>query len=125
MNIEITDWLKQAQADLNTSKYNLQGKIYYASAFFSQQAVEKVLKAYYIQEKKDLKKTHSVRTLAKDLNLPKEFLSKIVELEEIHRIARYPGTSQKIPSEEIEETDATNFYNIAQEVLEWIEVKLK
>jgi HEPN domain-containing protein len=103
----------------------LQGKIYYASAFFSQQAVEKILKAYYIQEKRSMKKTHSVSSLAKDLKLPKKFLPKIVELEEIHRVARYPGISEKIPSEEIEKSDAINFYNIAQEVLIWIKAKLK
>lgn len=125
MKIEISDWIKQAQVDLGTARYNLQGKIYYASAFFSQQSVEKALKAYYIQEKNTIKKTHSVSSLAKELKLPKELLSKIIELEEIHRTARYPGISQKIPSEEIEEEDAINFCNIAQEVLKWIEIKLK
>jgi len=122
---EVKDWFEQAQEDLKTAKYNLEGRIYYASAFFSQQAVEKALKAYHIYKKTGFRKTHSVNSLAKGLGLSKEFLSKIVELEEIHRIARYPGISEKIPSKEIGKDDAINFYNIAQEVLEWVEVRLK
>jgi len=122
---EVGGWLRQAKADLETAKYNLSGNIYYASAFFSQQAVEKALKAYYIKERRELKKTHSVSSLAKDLKLPRDLLIKIVNLEEIHRVARYPGIGEKIPSEEIEEEDAVDFYNIAEEVLKWVEIKLK
>ena len=72
-----------------------------------------------------MRKTHSINSLAKDLKLPEKLLIKIIELEEIHRTARYPGISEKIPSEEIEKVDAINFYNIAQEVLRWVEVRLK
>ncbi len=125
MKIEVKDWFRQASEDLKTAKYNLEGDIFYASAFFSQQVVEKVLKAYYIKLRGELKKTHSVNSLAKDLKLPKNLSVKIVELEEIHRIARYPGVSEKIPSEEIEKVDAINFYNIAVEVLKWVEIRLK
>lgn len=49
MGDEHNVWLRQAERDLNTAKVNLRERIYDASAFFSQQAAEKALKAFYIK----------------------------------------------------------------------------
>ena len=103
---------------------NLEIKQYYVSSFMAQQAVEKALKSFYIQEKKVLKKTHSISSLAKDLNLPTQLLIKISELEPIYQKTRYPDITNKIPAEEFEKSDVEEFINTAQEVIEWIEKKL-
>ena len=90
----------------------------------SQQSVEKVLKAFYIQEKKELLKTHSVSRLAQELKLPENLLRKIALLEPIYQETRYPDIASKIPAEEFEEKEAIELFNIGEEVLEWIKKKL-
>ena len=104
--------------------YNYEGNMLDTASFLAQQAVEKALKSFYIQEKKVLKKTHSISSLAKDLNLPTQLLIKISELEPIYQKTRYPDITNKIPAEEFEKSDVEEFINTAQEVIEWIEKKL-
>lgn len=125
MNEDIENWWKQALHDLKAAEYNLEGNILDTASFLSQQSVEKSLKALYIKEKHILKKTHSISGLAKELNLPDALVAKIAELEPIYQRTRYPDIAQKIPAEDFEKSDVENFINIAQEVIEWIEKKLK
>jgi len=125
MKEEIERWLKQAENDLDSSEENIKIGKYYVSAFLSQQAVEKALKALYIQEKKELLKTHSVSRLAQEVKLPIELIKKISLLEPIYQESRYPDIASKIPSEEYEEKDASEVFNIAEEVIEWIRKKIK
>ena len=124
MKEEVNNWWKQAQHDLKASEYNYEGNMLDTASFLAQQAVEKALKSFYIQEKKVLKKTHSISSLAKDLNLPTQLLIKISELEPIYQKTRYPDITNKIPAEEFEKSDVEEFINTAQEVIEWIEKKL-
>ena len=118
------DWLRQAEADLESVKYNLQGKKYYVCANYSQQAVEKALKSLLLK-KGILNKTHNITNMAKTLKLPEELISKISELEPVHQESVYPDVSPKIPAENYDEEDASNFFNIAKEVLEWIKKTIK
>ena len=119
MREEVHNWMKQAENDLTAAKNSIISKDYYVSAFMSQQAVEKILKALVLKDKKELIKTHSILRLAKLMNLPRELLVKISKLEPIYQETRYPDVSSKIPSEEFEEKDANEFLKIAIEVLEW------
>ena len=52
MGKEVENWWKQAQRDLISANNSLNAKDFYLSAFMSQQAVEKALKAVLIKEKK-------------------------------------------------------------------------
>lgn len=125
MNKEIENWWKQAEADLQSSENSLNSKDYYLSAFMSQQAAEKALKALYIKSKNELIKTHSVSKLGKLNNAPIEILNKLSLLEPIYQETRYPDISSKIPAEEFEEKDAIELFNAAEEVLEWVRKKIK
>jgi HEPN domain-containing protein len=110
-------WLRQAEADYDSANYNLSGKRYYVCANYSQQTVEKALKALLIFKKKDLVKTHGITSLAKKLKAPEKLIFKIASLEPIFRESKYPDISEKIPADEYEESDAIEFLNIAEEVL--------
>jgi len=121
----MVQWMKQAEADLLSSEHAISSKDYYVSAFLSQQAVEKSLKALGIKERQELIKSHSVSKLAKDNNLPEELVKKIALLEPVYQETRYPDISSTIPAEEFDETDAAQFYNIAEEVIEWIRKKIQ
>ncbi|MCK5149825.1 HEPN domain-containing protein [Candidatus Pacearchaeota archaeon] len=122
---EFKKWMKQAEADLDVAEYNLKGKLYYVCANYSQQVVEKALKALLIKKKKKLIKTHSITKMAKELNLPNKLIFKISELEPVHLESKYPDFSTKLPFEEYEEKDVIEFLNTAEEVLTWVKEKLK
>ncbi|MBI2451592.1 HEPN domain-containing protein [Candidatus Pacearchaeota archaeon] len=125
MKEEINNWWKQALHDLEAAEYNFEGDLLDSAAFLSQQSVEKALKALYIQEKNQLKKTPSISGLAKDLGLPSSPTIKISELEPAYQKTRYPDIAKKIPAEDFEKADVEEFINTAQEVIAWIEEKLK
>ena len=125
MKSETEIWMRQAEADLKTSKYNLDGGIYYASAFFSQQAAEKALKAYVMFKKFEFRKTHSVGVLAKRAGVDEKFLRKIIELDGADRANRYPDITGEAPCDEASKGDAKNFYNIAEEVIVWVKDKMR
>jgi len=118
-------WMKQAEADYDTARYNLKGKIYYACANYCQQAVEKSLKALLIFKKKEFKKTHSIISMARELDIPEKMISAVSAIEPIFRESKYPDVTENIPAEEYEECDAVEFLNTAEEVLQWIKKQMK
>ena len=124
MKKEIENWLRQSEDDLDSAKKNIEIRKYYVSSFLSQQSVEKSLKALVLKKEGKLIKTHNVSKLGKILNIPKELLIKITHIEPVYQETRYPDVASKTPSEEFEEKDAVEFFNIAQEVLEWVKKML-
>ena len=52
MRQEIKVWLDQSNDDFDGAIYNFDGEKYYIAAFLCQQAVEKILKALFLLEKK-------------------------------------------------------------------------
>ena len=122
---EYERWAKQAEVDLESVEYNLEGKRYYVCANYSQQAVEKLLKALIIKNEGKLIKTHSVTKMAKKLGLPEKLVLKISKLEPVQRESRYPDVSSKLPFEEYDKVDADEFLNTAKEVLTWVKDRLK
>lgn len=124
MREEIRNWWKQAKADFHSAENMFNSGDYYFSAFACQQAVEKGLKALMLKEKSELIKTRNILKIAKLLDLPKELLIKISNLEPVYQETRYPDVSSKIPAEEFEKKDADEFLSIAKEVMEWIKKKI-
>jgi HEPN domain-containing protein len=53
MREEVSNWWKQALKNLESASKNLEINEYYVTAFLSQQATEKVLKALYIHTIKE------------------------------------------------------------------------
>lgn len=117
-------WLKQAEADFDAARYNLEGKKYYVCANYSQQTAEKALKALWISKNKDLIKTHSITSLAKKLGVSDKLILKIASLEPIFRESKYPDVSETIPAEEYDKEDSIEFLNIAKEVLLWVKKQI-
>lgn len=125
MQKEVSQWWRQAERDILSAEHSLSSGDFYIAAFLSQQAAEKALKALYLQEKKELLKTHNISRLAKALDLSDILLKKIAMLEPVYQETRYPDVSAKIPADEFEEKDAQEFVNIAHEVLIWIQKRIK
>ncbi|MEW5955921.1 MAG: HEPN domain-containing protein [Candidatus Micrarchaeota archaeon] len=122
---ETSDWLKQAKADLKTATHCLDSKDYYACAFFSQQAGEKALKAYYIHAKNDVPtKTHNVYELAIKLKLPERMVAICRRLAPQFVVSRYPDAVGGVPSELYDENGASEVLDEAVELVEWLEKQI-
>ena len=102
MKQEVKNWLKKAEHDLTTSMVNFQEEIYDASAFFCQQAVEKALKALYIQKFKKLIRTHDLVYLGKKVNLPGELLEFCDDINSFYIETRYPDSYAEFEKDYVE-----------------------
>ena len=88
-------WVDQAEADLKTAKDCLKDGNYYASAFFSQQAAEKVLKGFLYSKGYRALITHSVVELIEESSKFNEGFKKLSdhakELDRHYIGSRYPN----------------------------------
>ena len=121
---EYENWFEQAKADLTTANNSHNSKDFYASCFWSQQAVEKSLKSLIIKNTKKLQKTHDLIILSRLINLPEQLKDKIKSLSGIHVETRYGIIGDIIPAKNYNEKDSKRFMDIAQEVLLWIKEKI-
>ena len=90
-------WLKKAQEDLNWTRANIKGEIYYGACFTAQQAVEKALKAFLLHHQKKLIKIHDVSALLEECILIDDSFSALREtvlpLVDYYVQVRYPDVS--------------------------------
>ncbi|MGB9937848.1 MAG: HEPN domain-containing protein [Methanobacterium sp.] len=126
MREEVSNWWKQAQKDLESASKNLEIKEYYITAFLSQQATEKALKALYIHKLKESSgQTHSLIFLGKSVEIPDEFLSGLRKLSPDFVITRYPDVAHGVPYELYDEEIANERLNIAKRVIKWVQIELE
>lgn len=125
MRREIGWWWAQAEEDLDTARYNFAGAKYYAAAFFCQQAVEKALKALYMEQKREHPgSTHSLIHLARECGVPQEFHRFLKELTPEYVISRYPSAVAEVPARLYEKEFVEDYLQKSEEVLRWIEARL-
>ena len=117
---EYKDWLKQAEKDLDTAKYNLDGNKTEAGFFFLQQSAEKALKAIYIKKFKELLKVHDLVILAKKLNAPKQILEYCTKLTPAYQYTRYPDVSKVDDLKEVQD----DFILYSEEIIKWCKENL-
>lgn len=120
MREEVRNSWAQALEDLKTAKLNIGIKRYYASVFFSQQAAEKALKAFYMHKLKRNPMTHNVVSLSKDLKAPKKVVDAAIELNPEYVITRYPDAANGVPAEMFDEDSAKLHYNCGEVILDWV-----
>jgi HEPN domain-containing protein len=118
-------WLKQALHDIEMAKKNIEIKGYDVAAFLAHQSVEKLLKALFAIEGKEIPKIHYLDELSKMLNLPEELVDEITELTVDYTFARYPDVSEKIPYEEYDEEIAREKVEVAIKVFESLRDRYK
>jgi len=113
---EFKEWLRKAEEDFDTAKYNLEGNKLAAGVFFLQQSVEKSLKALIIKKKGEIVRTHDLIILGKRINAPKKIMEYCKELTPAYQYTRYPD----VPREEKLGERADVLVSYAEEVLEWV-----
>jgi len=120
MENEVKKWWEQAKEDMDSAKFNLEGKKYKVASFLAQQAVEKAMKALYIKKFKSLKKTHDLVSLANELELEQEIIQECKQLSPAYTYTRYPDVT---PIKNIKE-ESVRLVEIAEKILEWLEKKI-
>ncbi|HEX3013225.1 MAG TPA: HEPN domain-containing protein [Methanobacterium sp.] len=126
MREEVSNWWKQALKDLESASKNFEIKEYYVTAFFSQQATEKALKALYIHKVKESPgPTHSLLFLGKNVKIPGEFFSGLRKLSPDFVITRYPDAAHGVPYELYDEEIAKERLEIAKNVIKWVQKELE
>jgi len=115
-NTEYSRWIEQAEKDLATAEYNLEGNRIDSGVFFLQQAVEKALKAMYIKKFKRLFKTHDLVLLSKKLKTPQKIQNYCKELNPVYQYTRYPD----IPSIENLEEISADLLKYTLEIIKWV-----
>lgn len=120
MKEEIKNWWEKAKRDLKAAEFNYNGGFFEESLFFSQQSVEKGLKALYIKRFDHMKKTHDLVLLSRRLDLPERLMDFCKELSPAYMYTRYPDVPEIGDIDEVSE----NLLKYAREVLNWIEKML-
>ncbi len=121
----IKNWLEQAESDLKSAEYNLNGRKLDVASYLCQQAAEKALKAFCIKIHNKLWKTHDLIKLAELVNAPENIIEICNVLSPIYTEDRYPDYSDIIPAKKFEEKEVSDFLNKAKEVVKWTKESLE
>ena len=119
MNQDSGKWMEQAYRDIEYAKMNYEMKAYYVSAFLSQQAGEKALKALHISMYKRFPRVHDLTKLARAVGAPNEIIEVCASLTPAYTATRYPDVYS-----DIEEDEAYELIGLAKEVIEWVEERI-
>lgn len=125
MRPEAEGWWEQAQEDLATARATIEASRFYAAAFFCQQAVEKSLKALWIERFRELPpKTHDLTVLAERLGLPAEFSTALKDINPAYATARYPDAANGLPARAFNDEIARRDLLGAERIMKWCEKEL-
>jgi HEPN domain-containing protein len=117
-----------AEYDLSTAHDMLKAKRSLYVAFMYQQAVEKILKACYVKQRKSTPPyTHNLLRLIKELNfkgeMGDEMMAAIEELNSYYIESRYTENIEEL-SKLLTEAKAVSVLNSTKELFGWIKAKL-
>ena len=124
---EVLLWIRAAREDLVDAEDALKRGRWFRAAFFSQQVVEKAFKAlFFIVRREEPPKIHTVTelyTMLKEsgFTLPSELEQQLYILNKYYTVTRYPDAANGLPSESVDKIEAERAYNLAREVLEYVE----
>ncbi len=120
MREEARRWLKQAEADLEVARELGHGH-YYIGAFACHQAVEKAMKAAFIERKRRMPpKTHDLLELARRLGAPEPVLSEVRLINPEYAVSRYPDAANGVPAEMYDERKAKLLLEATEKVWQWV-----
>ena len=125
MRKESENWWNQSLYDFESAKDVFKLKRYSLSVFLCQQSVEKGLKAYFIELKKESPgTTHSLIFLAKSVKLPEKYFKFLRRLMPQFVNTRYPDAAYGLPSELYDNEIALEYLKDSEEVLKWLKKKI-
>jgi len=120
MREESENWWKQAVKDMESAERIMGPGDYYVSAFLSQQAVEKALKALLIQETGNFPRIHNIVELSRKVSASQRVIELCAKINPAYTATRYPDVASDFDKGEVEE-----IIDSAREVLEWTRKKMR
>ncbi len=122
---KVEHWLDIAEYDLETAAAMQNSQRYLYTVFMCQQAVEKLLKALYLQQKgEEAPRTHNLAYLFNALNLPDAPDADIFSTLNAYYIkGRYPSYKRKL-SQMLDKQTSQNLLNRSEEVFKWLKSQL-
>ena len=126
MRPEAAPWWRQAEADLETAQLTLTGSRYYAASWFAQQAVEKGLKAIFIEHHGvQPPRTHDLEYLGLQMQLRPPITTDLATLNPVFDLTRYPDTiGTTAPVDAVSEVLASAHVAAAERVIQWLDQQL-
>jgi len=103
----------------------LEQGVYYASAFYAQQAAEKSLKAVYITQFKKMSVKHNIVSLSEEFGAPPEIRKACRKLNPHYVQARYPDAANAIPAEACDDEMAQELLEESRKVFGWSEKQVQ
>ncbi|MBI5885797.1 MAG: HEPN domain-containing protein [Deltaproteobacteria bacterium] len=126
MSITPSEWLKQADYDVETAEFMFSGGRYFYAVFMCHQAVEKAIKGLY-QDKfnESPPRVHNLVYLLSrlEIKLPDKMGRFIVRLNEANIATRYPEDLERLQSNYTKEV-AREVLSGSKEVIQWIKKRL-
>ncbi len=122
------EWLEDADYDIKSADAMLQAGRYFYVVFMCHLAVEKILKAVWIEEKDEVSpKVHGLVYLYEKLSikgrLPEIFVALIDNLDDKNVITRYPEGRKRI-AERLDEKVSDEILKRTKETLAWVRKRL-
>ena len=123
---QIERWVQQAERDWEAAQRQLTIEIWEQCALLCEQAVEKYLKALYMQRMRcEAPRTHRIADLADELGAPDEFFDLLHQLEADYMSTRYPDVVTRVPFEGYTEDMARDRLEGATKVIEWVRQQIE
>lgn len=124
----IKNWIKISEYDIETGEAMLRTGRYLYVAYTCQQAIEKILKAYYVKEKGITPPyIHNLRRLISELSIINEISNEQSEfidfINSYYIEARY-SEELDILKLTLNEKKATEIFNKTKTFIQWIKMKL-
>jgi len=119
--------MEAAKEDLFDADDAIRRGRWFRAAFFSQQAVEKALKAlFFVVRREEPPHIHTVTELYKLLkdagfSLQRDLEDQLYILNKYYTVTRYPDAANGLPSEAVDRIEAERAYGLAVEVVRAIE----
>lgn len=128
MDKKVKYWVEISEYDFETAKAMLKSKRYLYVGFMCHQAVEKILKAYYVSLKKSQPKfTHRLTYLTESTDIENQLSNEqkffIDELEPLNIEARYPTYKDKL-FKKLSFQKCKEIIKSTKEFCQWIKEKL-
>ena len=122
----INDWKRQANNDLQWARHSFEGGFYAQTCFITQQAAEKILKAYCFFKGFDIIRTHSLYQIVRALKEDGDLEKHAKELDLYYISGRYPDAFPAgAPFELITKEQAERALKAAREIFEILEKRME
>ena len=125
MKAIVNNWIRQAEADISSAKYNYDGKKFDVAAYLCHQSVEKAFKALYLKNNNKVWKIHDLVKLGNIVDAPNKIIKLSNDLNPIYAEDRYPDYSDTIPAEKFSANDIVEFLNKTEVIIKWIKEQLQ